>query len=71
MKTKELCDMRMALVKVYPSGVIRGQLIADMTESQVYAIYRSHKQRKIPMDQPRLKGPEKQIPGQLNMFERM
>lgn len=71
MKTKELCDMRMSLVEMYPSGMIRGQLIADMSESQVYAIYRSHKQRRIPMDRPRLKRPEKQIPGQLNMFERM
>lgn len=70
-KNKDICRMREALVTVYPSGMIRGQLIADMSDSQVYAIYKSHTKRRISMKKPRLRKPEKQIPGQLNMLAQM
>ena len=71
MKRKDICDMRMALIKMYPSGYIRGQRIIDMPDCQIYAIFKYHKKRRIPMDRPRMKRPEKQYPGQMNMFERM
>lgn len=69
-KSKELSEMRAELIQAYPTGVIRGQLIADMPEYQVYAIYKSHVQRKIPMDKPRMFH-TKQISGQMNMFSEM
>ena len=70
-KSKDLTAMRACLIETYPSGYIRGQLIADMPEGQVYAIYKSHLKRKIPMNGPRIKRPEKQIPGQLNILSQM
>lgn len=70
MKSKELSEMRADLITAYPSGIIRGQSIADMPEYQVYAIYKSHKARKIPMNKPRMFKPQ-QIPGQMNMLSEM
>ena len=69
-KSKEISEMRAKLIDIYPRGIIRGQLIADMSESQIYAIYKSHTQRKIPMDKPRLET-TKQVPGQLNILAQM
>ena len=68
MTSKELYEMRTKLIEVYPSGYIRGQRILDMPEAQVYAIFKSHKARQIPMDRPRLKC-NKQIPGQTKIKE--
>lgn len=70
MKSPELDEMRAKLITVYPSGMIRNQLIADMPEWQVYAIYKSHMQRKIPMNKPRMDR-NKQIPGQMNILSEM
>ena len=66
-KSKELEKMREKLITTYPSGVIRGQMIADMPECQIYAIYKSHIRRRIPTNKPRLYR-EKQIPGQMCLF---
>ena len=71
MKTKEICDMRMKLIEAYPRGYIRGQKIIDMPENQIYAIYKSHMSRRIPLNKPRMKKPEKQIPGQMNILAQM
>lgn len=71
MKNKGILDMRMELIAMYPTGYMRGQRIIDMPDYQIYAIYKNHKQRGIPTDRPRMPRPEKQIPGQMNMFERM
>lgn len=71
MKNKEILDMRMELITMYPTGYMRGQRIIDMPDYQIYAIYKRHKQRGIPTNKPRMKRPDKQCPGQLNMFERM
>ena len=71
MKTKEICDMRMRLMEAYPRGYIRGQKIIDMPENQIYAIYKSHMNRRIPLNTPRMKKPEKQIPGQMNILSQM
>ena len=68
MKSKEFYEMRTKLIEVYPSGYIRGQRILDMSEAQIYAIYRSHNNRRIPMDRPRMKR-NKQIQGQMKMKE--
>ena len=69
-KSKELEEMRAKLITIYPSGIIRNQLIADMPEYQIYAIYKSHTQRHIPMNKPRM-FKERQIPGQTNMLSEM
>ena len=69
-KSKELQKMREKLITIYPSGMIRNQLIADMPEPQIYAIYKSHTKRRIPMNKPRM-FVEKQIPGQMNMLSEM
>lgn len=71
MKTKEICDMRMRLMEAYPRGYIRGQKIIDMPENQIYAIYKSHMNRRIPLNKPRMKKKEKQIPGQMNILSQM
>ena len=71
MKTKEICDMRMKLIEAYPRGYIRGQRIIDMPENQIYAIYKSHMSRHIPLNKPRMKRPEKQIPGQMDILAQM
>ena len=71
MKAKEICDMRMRLMEAYPRGYIRGQKIIDMPENQIYAIYKSHMNRRIPLNKPRMKKPEKQIPGQMNILSQM
>lgn len=68
--TKEIQDMRDKLMVIYPSGIIRGQRIFDMDESQIYAIYRSHVQRRIPMNKARL-AKNRQVPGQMSMLEQM
>ena len=69
-KSKEIERMRERLIRTYPSGTIRGQLIADMPEYQIYAIYKSHTKRHIPTNKPRM-FIEKQVPGQLNLFSEM
>lgn len=71
MKTKDICDMRMRLMEAYPRGYIRGQKIIDMPENQIYAIYKSHMNRRIPLNKPRMKKKEKQIPGQMNILSQM
>lgn len=70
-KDKKIFEMRTKLITMYPSGYIRGQKIIDMADYQIYAIYKNHTKRRIPTNKPRLKRPEKQYPGQMNMFERM
>jgi len=42
-------DMRLQLMKRYPSGKIRGTPIADMPDDRVIAIYRSLIDRKDPL----------------------
>ena len=69
-KSKEIQRMRERLITTYPSGMIRGQLIADMPEYQIYAIYKSHTRRHIPTNKPRMFR-EKQIPGQMDMLSEM
>lgn len=69
-KSKEIQLMREKLITIYPSGMIRNQLIADMPEYQIYAIYKSHTKRRIPMNKPRM-FKEQQIPGQINMLSEM
>lgn len=69
-KSKEICEMRMKLIEIYPRGFIRGQKIIDMPDHQIYAIYKNHIQRKIDMTKPRM-NIVKQIPGQLNMLSEM
>ena len=66
----ELEEMREKLLTMYPNGIIRGQFILQMPENQVYAIYKSHTQRHIPMDKPRIIT-QKQIPGQTNLLGQM
>ena len=70
-KDKKIQEMRMKLMTMYPSGFMRGQKIIDMPDYQIYAIYKRHVQRRIPTNKPRMKRPDKQFPGQMNMFERM
>lgn len=70
-KDKKILEMREKLIRTYPSGFIRGQKIIDMPDCQIYAIYKYHTMHRIPTNKPRMKKPEKQIPGQLNIFERM
>ena len=70
-KNKEIMAMREKLIRMYPTGYMRGQKIIDMPDYQIYAIYKQHTKRRIPTNRPRMKRPEKQIPGQMNMFERM
>lgn len=62
--------MREKLIEIYPRGYIRGQRIIDMPENQVYAIYKSHTQRRINMSKPRMEC-IKQVPGQMNMLAEM
>lgn len=69
-KSKNLQEMREKLIELYPRGVIRGQRIIDMPENQIYAIYKSHIDRKIRMGQPRMIH-VKQVPGQMNMLADM
>ena len=71
MKKDELFKMRSALMVAYPSGFIRGQKILDMSEAQIYAIYKSHTKRHISLKKPRMKKPEKQIPGQTDILAMM
>ena len=61
-------DMRKALLTAYPNGIIRSQYILDMSESQIYAIYKWHTRNNISLKKPRIKKPEKQIPGQQTLF---
>ena len=61
-------DMRMALLRTYPEGIIRNQFILEMSDAQIYAIYKSHKRRHIPTDKPRLDRSKKQLTGQLSLF---
>ena len=42
-------DMRLQLMKRYPSGKIRGAPIADMSNERVIAIYRTLIDRKDPL----------------------
>lgn len=63
-------EMREKLLTMYPDGVIRGQYILQMPDHQVYAIYKSHVQRKIPMNKPRIIK-QKQVPGQISMLGQM
>lgn len=69
-KSKEICEMRMKLIELYPSGIIRRQRIIDMPEAQIYAIYKSHTQRKIKFGKPRLYK-IKQVPGQTDILAEM
>ncbi len=69
-QSDEIRDMRFKLLTMYPSGVIRGQRIIDMPDYQVYALYKSHRQRGISMKHPRMMR-NRQIPGQINMFKQM
>lgn len=67
---KEVEEMREAILKAYPSGIIRGQQINDMSDAQIYAIYKSHKSRRIPLDRPRMQK-QRQIVGQTNILNLM
>lgn len=69
--TKEIQEMRDTLMVIYPSGVIRGQKIYDMTEPQIYAIYKSHTKRRIPMNKARMPKKQRQIPGQTSILNQM
>lgn len=69
--TKEIQDMRDTLMIIYPSGTIRGQKIYDMPEEQIYAIYKSHSKRRIPMNKARMPKKPKQIPGQTSILNQM
>lgn len=69
--TKEIQGMRDTLMIIYPSGIIRGQKIYDMSEEQIYAIYKSHTKRRIPMNRARMPKKPKQIPGQINILNQM
>lgn len=69
--TKEIQEMRDTLMIIYPSGVIRGQKIYDMTEPQIYAIYKSHTKRRIPMNKARMPKKQRQIPGQMSILNQM
>ena len=62
--------MRDRLLIIYPGGVIRGQRIVDMSDAQIYAIYKSHTERRIPFNKPRLEK-NKQVPGQTNFLNLM
>ena len=64
-------EMREKLLVMYPSGIIRGQYILQMPESQIYAIYKWHTKKRIATNKPRLRKPSKQIPGQMNMLGEM
>jgi len=67
---REIQEMRAKLITIYPSGIIRGQRISDMPDAQIYAIYKSHTKRKIPMNKARMVK-KKQVPGQTNLLELM
>ncbi len=67
----ELVRMREALLTAYPEGWIRGRKIVDMPENQVYAIYKNHIQRHVSLKKPRMKYPEKQIRGQMDILSDM
>lgn len=69
-KAKEIQEMREKLIEIYPRGFIRGQRIIDMSENQIYAIYKSHTQRRINMSKPRMVH-VKQVPGQTNILSEM
>lgn len=71
MSMTDIRKMREALVTAYPRGIIRGQLIAEMPDYQIYAIYKSHMQRHISLKKPRMPKPEKQIPGQIDILSQM
>lgn len=67
---RKIVEMREAILKVYPSGIIRGQRINDMSDAQIYAIYKFHKSRRIALDRPRMQK-QRQIVGQTNIFNLM
>ena len=69
-KNRKIQVMREKLITIYPSGMIRNQLIADMPDYQIYAIYKSHTKRRIPMNKPRMFR-QPQVPGQMNMLSDM
>lgn len=66
--TPDIEDMRKALLRMYPDGIIRNQFILRMSDAQIYAIYKSHKSHGISMDGPRLEKPKRQVVGQLSLF---
>lgn len=66
----EIETMRYKLLTMYPSGVMRGQSIIDMSDSQIYAIYKKHRERNISTKKPRMKK-NRQVPGQINMLAQM
>lgn len=67
-KNKEIAEMREALIRMYPSGIIRNQFIFDMSDAQVYAIYKWHTKHKISTKKPRMMKPKPQVPGQTSLF---
>lgn len=67
---QEISNMREQILTAYPDGVIRGQRIIDMTDAQIYAIFKSHKSRRIPLDKPRIQK-RPQIVGQTNILNLM
>ena len=67
---REIKKMRAKLLITYPSGIIRGQRISDMPDAQIYAIYKSHRERRISMNKARI-NKKKQVPGQTNFLDMM
>ena len=68
MAEPDIDEMRTALLRVYPEGIIRSQFILRMSDEQIYNIYRWHQKHDISMSEPRFKQPKKQIEGQTSLF---